>query len=71
MGTLIFATWFSGGLRIIDMDDPSAPQEVGYFMPEPVGANPAPQSNDVFVEPRGLIYLTDRNMGFDILEFQR
>jgi len=71
VGTLVYATWFSGGLRIIDLADPIAPQEVGHFIPEPVGGNMMPQSNDVFVDQRGLIYMTDRNCGFDILEFQR
>ncbi len=30
----------------------------------------SPQSNDVCVDERGLIYLLDRNAGLDILEFQ-
>ncbi len=70
-GTLIYATWFSGGLRIIDLADPCAPQEIGHFIPEPVSGNALPQSNDVYVDRRGLIYLLDRNAGFDILEFRR
>ena len=37
--------------------------------PEPVGGQPSPQSNDVDVDRNGLIYLIDRNRGFDILEF--
>lgn len=69
--TLVYATWFSGGLRIIDVADPFSPQEVGYFIPEPVAGQPAPQSNDVTLDSRGLIYLVDRNAGFDILEFER
>ena len=67
--TLVFAVWFSAGLRIIDMADPSAPREVGHFIPEPVAGRPAPQSNDVVVDPGGLIYMVDRHVGFDILEF--
>ncbi|MGQ0663026.1 MAG: RNA polymerase subunit sigma-70 [Pseudomonadota bacterium] len=66
--TLVYATWFSGGLRIVDIADPFRPREVGHFIPEPCGF-PAPQSNDVDVDARGLIYLLDRNAGFDILEF--
>jgi len=66
---LVYCAWFSGGLRIIDVADPFAPQEVGSFIPEPVGDNPAPQSNDVFVDDRGLIHLVDRNVGYDILQF--
>jgi hypothetical protein len=69
--TLVYATWFSGGLRIIDVADPFAPQEVGWYIPEPVKGQPAPQSNDVTLDERGLIYLVDRNAGFDILEFKR
>ena len=33
--TLIYCAWFSGGLRIVDVADPRAPQEVGWFIPEP------------------------------------
>lgn len=66
---LIFATWFSGGLRVVDVADPMLPVEVGHFIPEPVAGEPAPQSNDVDVGPDGLIYLLDRINGFDILEF--
>ena len=69
--TLVFTTWFSGGLRVIDVGDPFLPREVGHFIPEPVGGRPSPQSNDVDVDRRrGLIYLIDRDVGFDILEFQ-
>jgi hypothetical protein len=69
--TLVYAVWFSGGLRIIDVGDPLNPREVGYFIPEPTGGRPAPQSNDVALDGRGLIYIVDRNVGFDILEFER
>jgi len=40
----------------------------GYFIPEPVAGRPAPQSNDVALDERGLIYMIDRHVGFDILE---
>ncbi len=69
VGTLIFATWFSGGLRIIDLANPYRAEEAGYYLPEPAGGNPAPQSNDVFVEDNGLMHLVDRFNGYDILEF--
>jgi hypothetical protein len=39
-------------------------------MPEPVGGHPAPQTNDVDLDDRGLIYLIDRLEGFDILEYR-
>ena len=68
-GTLVYAVWFGGGLRIIDVADPMAPREVGYFIPEPIGGRAAPQSNDVMLDARGLIYVVDRLAGFDVLEF--
>ena len=68
-GTLVHAVWFGGGLRIIDVADPSAPREVGFFVPEPAGGRAAPQSNDVMLDKRGLIYVVDRLVGFDVLEF--
>jgi hypothetical protein len=68
-GTLVHAVWFGAGLRIIDVADPSAPREVGSFIPEPVTGCKAPQSNDVMLDGRGLIYMVDRLNGFDVLEF--
>jgi hypothetical protein len=68
-GTLVHAVWFSAGLRIVDVADPSSPREVGHFIPEPVAGKAAPQSNDVVLDERGLIYIVDRMNGFDVLEF--
>jgi len=68
-GTLVYAVWFSAGLRIVDVADPAAPREVGCFIPEPVAGRSAPQSNDVMLDARGLIHVVDRLAGFDILEF--
>lgn len=68
--TLVYCTWFGGGLRIVDIANPLRPKEVGYFIPEPVGGNTGPMSNDVDTDGRGLVYLMDRFAGFDILEFK-
>lgn len=67
---LVYAAWFAGGLRIIDISNPYQPREVGFYVPEPVGEYDSPQSNDVFVDDNGLIYLIDRNNGLDILEYK-
>ena len=69
--TLVFCAWFAGGLRIVDVANPAAPEEVGFYIPEPAPGKAAPQSNDVDVDARGLIYLGDRYSGFDILELRR
>ena len=70
-GTLAYCAWFSGGLRIVDVADPLAPREAGYFIPEPAPGQAAPQTNDVDIDARGLVYIVDRYAGFDILEFGR
>lgn len=67
--SLVYATWFSGGLRIVDFADPMLPVEVGHYIPEPIGDEPAPSSNDVDLDDRGLIYVLDRERGLDIVEF--
>jgi hypothetical protein len=67
---ICYVTWFSAGLRILDINDPTKPKELGYFIPQPsIGAS-APLSNDVFLDDRGLLYLTDKKLGFDIIEFK-
>jgi len=68
--TLVYAAWFSGGLRIVDIANPLLPEEKGFFIPEPAKGAAAPLSNDVDVDARGLIYLLDRINGLDILEFE-
>lgn len=64
---LVYCTWFAGGLRVLDLSDPLLPREVAHYMPE-LADGSAPQSNDVDLDDRGLIYLLDRNRGLDILE---
>jgi hypothetical protein len=65
---LVYAAWFSRGLRIIDISNPHRPTEAGHYTPRPADGR-LPMSNDVFVDPRGLIYLIDRENGLDVLRF--
>jgi hypothetical protein len=69
--TLVYCAWFAGGLRVVDIADPLAPREVAHFIPEPASGQSAPQTNDVDVDDRGLVYIVDRMVGFDVLEFAR
>lgn len=66
--SLVYLTWFSGGLRVVDVKNPAQPKEVAHYIPEPVGDQPSPQSNDCDVDENGLIFLLDRNVGLEILE---
>lgn len=67
-GTLVFCTWFAGGLRAVDVANPMSPKEVGFYIPTPAHNRAAPQTNDVFIDHNRLIYTIDRYAGLDILE---
>jgi hypothetical protein len=67
--TRTYVTWFAAGLRILDFKDPTNPEEIGYFIPEPGKGTNAPQTNDVSMDDRGLLYVTDKAHGFDVIEF--
>jgi hypothetical protein len=60
---LVFATYFSAGVRVYDLADPSRPAEVAHWVPEPPPGQPVPQINDLFVDGSGLIWATDRITG--------
>jgi len=71
---LLFMTWFNAGLRIFNISDPVQPREVGYFVP-PIPAQRrgifpktlVPQTEDVVVDARGNIYVSDKNHGIYVL----
>jgi hypothetical protein len=69
--TLVYCAWFAGGLRVVDVADPTAPEEVAYYVPEPARGRAAPQTNDCDVDDRGLVYIVDRYSGFEILELNK
>lgn len=78
VGTTLYASWYSDGLRVIDVADPRNPREVAYFVP-PAGQNPIkPAQRSVLTnttqvwgvavdEASGLIYLSDMNTGLWIV----
>ncbi len=67
---LIYVTWFAGGLRIFDISDPAQPEERGYFIPKPGDGAAAPLTNDVFKDHRGLLWVTDKERGLDVIEYK-
>jgi hypothetical protein len=75
-GTLLHVAYFNAGLRVVDISDPFQPREVGYYIPDPVSPTAGRgkrfiQTNDVDLDYRGLIYITDRaGNGLHILEFK-
>jgi hypothetical protein len=63
--TLIFGTYFNGGVRVHDISDPLQPKEVAYFVPDPPKGTPAGavQINDVYVDENEIVYAVDRFTG--------
>ncbi len=55
-------------MRIIDISDPVNPKERGYFIPKPGDGVTAPLTNDVFKDHRGLLWVTDKERGLDVIE---
>ena len=69
---LIYATYYNAGLRVVDISDPTAPKEIAYYVPETPLNQKVIQTNQVFVDARGLIYLSDlEGAGLHILEWSR
>jgi hypothetical protein len=73
---LLYLTWFNAGLRIYDTSDPRQVEEIGHFVPpnpqQRRGLFPqtalVAQTEDVLVDSRGYIYITDKNHGIFVLK---
>jgi hypothetical protein len=75
-GDLIYLTYFNAGLRIFDIKDPHMPKETGWFIPPtptkrigPLPAKLVTQTEDVLVDTRGNIYITDKQWGLFVLRY--
>lgn len=75
---LIFGTYHNAGVRAYNIEDPFRPVEVGHYVPPDPATlvDPRPnrprvvQSTDVYVDKNGLMFLTDKNAGLNILQFE-
>ena len=66
--------YFNAGLQIYDITDPHDPHITGYYIPDdpaqrrgPIPAKLVHQAEDVLVDRRGVIYLSEGNSGIYIL----
>ena len=74
---IAYLTYFNAGLRVYDIRDARQPKEIAYFIPgDPTvraGTKPShlvAQTEDVLVDRRGLIYISDKNHGIFILRLR-
>jgi hypothetical protein len=73
---LVYLASFNAGLRIYDVSAPRLPAEVAWFLPPdpqhrygPLPTNElVVQSEDVLVDRRGYIYVSDKNQGIWIVQ---
>jgi hypothetical protein len=75
-GALMYLTYFNAGLRVFDISNARLPKEVGYFIPPdpvkrygPVPTTLVEQTEDVLVDRRGYVYVTNKNQGLWILRY--
>ena len=63
--TIVFGTYFNGGLRVHDVSDPFQPREIAHFVPEAPRGSPvgSAQINDVYVDENEIVYAVDRFAG--------
>ncbi|MGN6100058.1 MAG: LVIVD repeat-containing protein [Devosia sp.] len=74
----LFETYQNAGLRVFDLKNPYRPEEIGYFVPPPPafsmdarapGVKQILHSADLYVDKRGLVYISDFNAGLYIAEW--
>ena len=70
-----YLTYFNAGVRVYDISDPYLPKEIAYYVPPNPEKRLGPlplgdlivSSEDILVDRRGYIYITDKNLGLHIL----
>lgn len=67
--SLVFATYFSAGVRGYDIADAEAPREIAQWVSETPAGQPVPQTNDLFIDDECRFWVTDRiGGGLAVLE---
>jgi hypothetical protein len=76
---IVYLTYFNAGLRVYDIRDERTPKEIAYFIPpdpkKRIGTKPVSrlvaQVEDVVVDRRGFIYISEKNSGIYVLRLKQ
>jgi hypothetical protein len=69
-GNTVYASWFSDGIRVLDISDPSSPREIGSWSGEDAPED-APAVDIWGVDLHGdLLLASDRNYGLYVLKHE-
>jgi hypothetical protein len=61
--TIVYATYFSAGLRVYDTSDPRSVVEIARFVPDAPRGQAVIQLNDLLVDADRTVFVTDRHHG--------
>jgi hypothetical protein len=71
VGTTAYLSWYSDGVRVLDLSEPSSPREIGSYVPpavgDPFGYHPTAPMVWGVVSAGDLILLSDINAGLYVL----
>jgi len=75
---IIFATYNNAGVRVFDIKDAFAPEEIAYWVPPAPERLIDPRPNvslaaktcDAYVTPDGLMFVSDWNAGMHVLQYE-
>ena len=64
----LYASWYSDGVRVIDIATPSSPREIASWTGQGAPAGAPPVNIWSVVPHRGLLFASDRNFGLYVLK---
>ncbi len=78
VGNTVYSSWYTDGVRVVDVSNPRSPREVAYFVPPATGNPVKPSQRGVLTNTTqvwgvvvdratGLVYASDMNSGLWIL----
>lgn len=73
----VYMTYFNAGLQVFDIANPYFPKIAGYYIPDdpttrlgPLPLDLVAQYEDVMVDRRGFAFVSEKNSGLHVLQFE-